>query len=434
MLNHLHARAPFRVSLLALCCSFSFSVLAATDVSGEQSAPVVLGATAIDAQKVDDHALPPAYSGGQVARGGQLGVLGNADTMDVPFTMTSYTSQLVEDQQAESVGDVLLNDSSVRQSFGFGNTSQVFVIRGLPLNTDDISYNGLYGVLPRQVISTDALERVEVFKGPNAFINGVTPTGSGIGGGVNLQPKRADDVPLRRLTTDISSDGRVGEHLDIGQRFGENNQFGARVNLAQREGDTGIDDENQRSKLFSVGLDYRGDALRLSGDFVYQKQQVNGGRNTVLLGSGLTHIPNAPSADTNYAPNWGTTSLEDTFGMLRGEYDLNDNWTAYIAGGAKHTNELGRYSSVTLNDALGNATVSGSNIAHQEDNTSLMAGLNGRFQTGAVSHKLNLGLTGTWTQTRNAFDFAAGSQPTNIYNPADVSAPAKGGFTSGSDL
>ncbi|MDP1142340.1 TonB-dependent siderophore receptor, partial [Klebsiella pneumoniae] len=95
---------------------------------------------------------------------------------------------------------------------------------------------------------------------------------------------------------------------------------------------TGVDDESQRSKLFSVGLDYRGDALRVSGDFVYQKQQVNGGRNSVFLGPGLTSIPKAPSADTNYAPKWATTSLEDTFGMLRGEYDLNDNWTAYVAG------------------------------------------------------------------------------------------------------
>ena len=89
------------------------------------------------------------YSGGQIARGGELGVLGNQDIMDVPFTMSSYTSQLIEDQQAENLGDVLLNDASVRQSFGYGNASQIFVIRGLPLSTDDISYNGLYGVLPR---------------------------------------------------------------------------------------------------------------------------------------------------------------------------------------------------------------------------------------------------------------------------------------------
>ncbi|SDU42999.1 TonB-dependent receptor [Pseudomonas yamanorum] len=428
---------PFRPTLLALCCSLSLTAHAATpettqDANNSQDGKALeLGATTISADAPTPNALPPVYAGGQVARGGQLGVLGNQDIMDVPFSMSSYTEKLIRDQQAENVGDVLLNDSSVRQASGYANQAQAFVIRGLPLNGDDISFNGLYGILPRQIMSTDALERVEVFKGPNAFINGVTPGGSGIGGGVNLQPKRADDVPLRRFSTDISSDGRVGEHLDIGQRFGEDNRFGARVNISQREGDTGIDDESQRSKLFAVGLDYRGDALRLSGDFVYSKQQINGGRNTVLLGKNLTHIPDAPSADTNYAPSWGTSSLEDTFGMLRAEYDLNDNWTAYIAGGAKHTNEIGRYSSVTLNDTLGNATVTGSRIAHQEDNTSLMAGLNGKFQTGAVSHKLNFGLTGIWAQTRNAYDFDLNGHASNIYNPVDVAEPVKGSFVGG---
>ncbi|WP_431034412.1 TonB-dependent receptor [Pseudomonas yamanorum] len=428
---------PFRPTLLALCCSLSLTAHAATpettqDANTSQDGKALeLGATTISADAPTPNALPPVYAGGQVARGGQLGVLGNQDIMDVPFSMSSYTEKLIRDQQAENVGDVLLNDSSVRQASGYANQAQAFVIRGLPLNGDDISFNGLYGILPRQIMSTDALERVEVLKGPNAFINGVTPGGSGIGGGVNLQPKRADDAPLRRFSTDISSDGRVGEHLDIGQRFGEDNRFGARVNISQREGDTGIDDESQRSKLFAVGLDYRGDALRLSGDFVYSKQQINGGRNTVLLGKNLTHIPNAPSADTNYAPSWGTSSLEDTFGMLRAEYDLNDNWTAYIAGGAKHTNEIGRYSSVTLNDTLGNATVTGSRIAHQEDNTSLMAGLNGKFQTGAVSHKLNFGLTGIWAQTRNAYDFDLNGHASNIYNPVDVAEPVKGSFVGG---
>jgi len=427
---------PFRPTLLAFCCSLSLAAHAATpqtpqDANNSQDGKALeLGATSISAEAPAPNALPPVYAGGQVARGGQLGVLGNQDIMDVPFSMSSYTEKLIRDQQAETIGDVLLNDSSVRQASGYANQAQVFVIRGLPLNGDDISYNGLYGILPRQIMSTDALERVEVFKGPNAFINGVTPTGSGIGGGVNLQPKRADDVPLRRFSTDISSDGRVGEHLDIGQRFGEDNRFGARVNISQREGDTGIDDENDRSKLFAVGLDYRGDALRLSADFVYQKEQINGGRNSVFLGS-ATHVPNAPSADTNYAPSWDSTNLEDTFGMLRGEYDLNDNWTAYLAGGAKHTREVGRYSSVTLTDNLGNANVSGSNIAHQEDNTSVMAGLNGKFQTGTVSHKLNFGLAGVWTQQRNAYDFDLTGHPSNIFNPSDVPAPQEGGFKGG---
>ncbi|MHA4979220.1 TonB-dependent receptor [Pseudomonas extremorientalis] len=410
---------PYRPTLLALCCSLSLSAHAS-----QETGTLELGATTVSADGPAPGALPPVYAGGQVARGAQLGVLGNQDIMDVPFSMSSYTEKLIRDRQAETIGDVLLNDSSVRQASGYANQAQTFMIRGLPLAGDDMSFNGLYGILPRQIMSTDALERVEVFKGPNAFINGVTPTGSGIGGGVNLQPKRADDLPLRRFSTDISSDGRVGEHLDIGQRFGEDNQFGARVNLSQREGDTGIDDENQRSKLFTVGLDYRGDALRLSSDFVYQKQRINGGRNSVFLGT-ATHVPDAPSADTNYAPSWSSTSLEDTLGMLRAEYDLNDNWTAYAAGGAKHTREMGRYSSVTLTDNSGNALASRSTIAHEEDNRSLMGGLNGSFQSGPVSHRLNFGLAGIWTQARNAYVFNASSTATrtNIYDPVTGAPP-----------
>ncbi|MEB0041789.1 TonB-dependent siderophore receptor [Pseudomonas sp. MH10] len=429
---------PLRPTLLALLCSLTISAQGATtdktqDAGTTQgSGAVVLGDVNIDAQATAPTTdLPAVYAGGQVARGAQLGVLGNQDIMDVPFSTTSYTEKLIRDQQAETVGDVLLNDSSVRQASGYANQAQVFVIRGLPLNSDDISYNGLYGVLPRQIISTDALERVEVFKGPNAFINGVTPTGSGIGGGVNLQPKRADDVPLRRLSTDISSDGRIGEHLDLGQRFGEGNQFGARVNLAQREGDTAIDDESNRAKLFSIGLDYRGDALRVSGDFAYQSERVNGGRNTVFLGT-ATHIPDAPSSTTNYNPKWGYTEIQDTFGMMRAEYDLNDNWTAYAAAGQKHTRETGDYSSVTLIGNNGNAKVTGSFIPHIEDNTSAMAGLNGAFQTGSVSHKLNFGLAGIWTSQRSAYNFDLTAHATNIYDP--VNPPEPVGNFAGGDL
>jgi iron complex outermembrane receptor protein len=419
-------RLPSRPTLLALCCSVSASAYAADQA-------IELGATAVDAQAIQQTAgdLPEAFAGGQVARGGQMGVLGNQDNMSVPFTMTSYTSKLIEDQQAENVGDVLLNDPSVRQSAGFGNQSQAFVIRGLPLNGDDISFNGLYGVLPRQILSVDAVERVEVFKGPNAFINGASPTGSGLGGTVNLQPKRAQDIPTRRYTQDISTDGRIGEHLDLGQRFGEDNRFGARVNLSQREGETAVHDQDQRSKLFVAGLDYRGDTFRLSTDFGYQKERVNHLRNSVQLGAGLTSIPRAPSADHNYGQDWTYTETEDTFGMMRGEWDLNDSWTAYLAGGGKHTRETGLYGTPTLsNAATGAGTIGGSIIPHNEDNATVMAGLNGKLQTGPISHQISLGASSIWTQQENAYEFFR-ARATNIYNTPSLSKPTDVSLTGG---
>nr|WP_258197847.1 TonB-dependent siderophore receptor [Pseudomonas capeferrum] len=396
--------------------------------------PIQLDATDVNADAImqSPGALPEEYAGGQVARGGQMGVLGNQDNMDVPFTMTSYTSKVIEDQQAEDIGDVLANDPSVRESFGFGNQSKIFVIRGLPLAGDDISFNGLYGILPRQIMSTDGVERVEVFKGPNAFLNGVSPTGTGLGGNVNLQPKRAGDLPTRRYTQDISSDGRIGEHLDIGQRFGEDNRFGARLNLSQREGETAVDDQDQRTKLFVAGLDYRGDGFRLSTDIGYQKQRVNHLRNSVRLGTAAnatTKVPTAPDASHNYGQDWSYSESEDTFGMVRGEWDLNESWTAYLAGGARHTREHGTYGTPVLVGNSGRATIGGSDIVHGEDNTSFSAGLNGRIQTGPLSHQIALGASTMWAQQENAYKFyrsTAGN--TTIYDnvklprPTDVSS------------
>ncbi|NUT76248.1 TonB-dependent receptor [Pseudomonas sp. C1C7] len=393
--------------------------------------------TALELEETNVNALANAadtYGGGQVARDAQIGLLGQQAVNDLPFSVTSYTAKTIADQQARTVGDVLLNDASVRQSAGFGNFSQVFIIRGLPLATDDISWGGLYGVLPRQIIATEAMERVELFKGPSAFINGVTPSGSGIGGAVNVQPKRAGDTPTRRISLDYSSDSRTGGHLDLGQRFGEDNRFGARLNLLQREGDTAVDDEDQRTSLVSLGLDYRAERLRLSADLGYQKQVINQGRAVVYVDSSLNKVPKAPDANKGYAQSWSYSQLEDTFGMARAEYDLSDNWTGYVAGGAKHTRENGVYSSLTVTDLDGSALGGMLYPPHDEDNRSLMAGLNGRLQTGAISHQLNVGVAGIWGEQRSAFETigSAGRYSTNLYDAGQQPRPAATSF--GSDI
>lgn len=421
----------FPFSPLALAIAALSAVTGAPALAQTNGDTVQLDSTTVTATEAPKDAPQPAYTGGQVATGGKLGVLGNQDNMSVPFSVTSYTAKLIQDQQAQTIGEVLSNDASVRQYSGYANQSQNFVIRGYKLTGDDISFNNLYGVMPRQIIATEALERVEVFKGPNAFINGVTPTGSGIGGAVNLQPKRAQDTPTRSYTVDYTSDGRLGQHLDLGQRFGADNRFGARLNLMQREGDTAIDDESQRSKLFVAGLDYRGDNFRLSTDFGYQKQVVNGGRDSLLLGSGLTHLPHAPSSDTNYNAPWTRTQLEDTFGMVRGEYDLSDNWTAYLAVGGKHTRENGTYGSATLNDEAGNLTIGGSKIPHDDDSRTVMTGLNGSLQTGPVSHQIALGASSIWTEQKNAYDFAFPAGASNLDHPVAVAYPRFGQFIGG---
>lgn len=101
-----------------------------------------------------------------VANGGRMGMLGQQNAMDVPFNIISYTSKLVEDQQAKTIADVVANDAGVQFVQGYGNSAETFRIRGLKFDGDDMTFGGLSGVLPRQVVDAQMVDRIEIFKGP----------------------------------------------------------------------------------------------------------------------------------------------------------------------------------------------------------------------------------------------------------------------------
>ena len=77
--------------------------------------------------------LPPDYAGGQIARGGRIGLFGNLDIMDTPFESTNYTAQFIRDSQANSVADVVQDDPAVRVARGYGNFQELYTVRGFPV-------------------------------------------------------------------------------------------------------------------------------------------------------------------------------------------------------------------------------------------------------------------------------------------------------------
>lgn len=114
--------------------------------------------------------LPPTLPGGEIARGGQLGMLGNRDVMDTPFNQTSYTEDFIEKRQIRSIRDALKDDPSVRAGFATGTAGvERLQIRGFNIDNVDISYGGLYGMMPFGGITSELAERVEVLRGPAAL-------------------------------------------------------------------------------------------------------------------------------------------------------------------------------------------------------------------------------------------------------------------------
>ncbi|QUX90512.1 TonB-dependent siderophore receptor [Marinomonas sp. A3A] len=371
---------------------------------------------AVSASQINDSVLSE-YKGGQIESGGRLGVFGEQDSSNVPFSVVSYTNKAIEDQQLESIAEVLDNDASVQSGHGFGNYSEKFMIRGFELDSDAISYGGLYGILPRQVVSTNAVESVQLLKGSSAFLNGVTPGGSGIGGAINLEPKRADD-DLNAVTLDTTAEGQVGISTDIARRFGDKNQWGIRVKALHRNGDSAIDDETREETSISVGIDYRAEKFNVSTDVGYQKQTIENGRSVVYKGS-ITEVPTAPDAETNYAPSWADSELETLFGMVQAKYELNNNWTLNGAIGANKNKEYGDYSSPMVDSQNGDGTIYRLSVPYESNTLSSTVSLLGDLTTGKVTHQLNLAYSGFVNKTYAAYTMS-GTSNTNIYDPADV--------------
>ncbi len=406
------------------------SATGTTDPTPGKTDTITVVAAPDNAFRAGGDQLVPAYLDGQIANGGRVGFLGQQDASNVPFSIVGFTSKLIQDQQARSLADVLNNDASVQSGYGYGNYAETFVVRGFSLDGEDISYGGLYGILPRQMLPTEFAERIELLKGSSAFLNGVPPGGTGVGGSVNVEPKRAGDEPLNRVSLDYTSKSQVGGAFDVARRYGDNNQFGVRINGAHREGGTAIDDERRRMTMGSIGLDYRGDRFRSSLDFGMVKQTVHGGRPVVYLGT-ATSIPEVPSATGNYGQKWAYTDTENEFGMLRAEYDLTDNWTTYGAVGANHTHEYGKYSSPTLSGDDGDATMSRMTVPYFADSISSQAGVRGKFDTGFIKHNVNLGVSTLYRKTSTAYTMTGTTISENIYDPANVSEPLTNLYSGG---
>lgn len=125
---------------------------------------VTLADTTVEGIDTRTDSLPPVLAGGQVARGGRLGILGNRDAMDAPFSVSSYTSTLIKDQQAVTVGDLLERDSSVRSTGQTGGIVDSFFIRGFPVgegNLGELAFDGVYGVASNYRVFTEYAERTD---------------------------------------------------------------------------------------------------------------------------------------------------------------------------------------------------------------------------------------------------------------------------------
>ncbi|WP_144940558.1 TonB-dependent receptor [Pseudomonas alabamensis] len=392
----------------------AYTLAPAPEGTGLELAPIsILGAGATTEGQ--------AYAGGQVARKSSQGLLGSRDFMDTPFSVITYTQQAVQNQQARTLGDLIASDPSVRATNPAGGRFEQFTIRGLSLYNSDVSYNGLYGILPTYTIDMAMAERVDIIKGPSQLINGISPRGS-VGGGINVVPKRATDTPITEFTTSYASEGQVGAAVDVGRRFGESDQFGVRFNGVKQSGDTEWDHQSVNREMAVLGLDFRGERLRLSTDIGHTARDTDAPQERVLIGANAK-VPKADDVRHNYAQPWSKARTEDTFATVQGEYDLSDSVLLYGGVGArKSDHDFLRHAVSVINDA-GDFNVQPRDFTRDERVRTATLGVRNWFQTGSVSHEVNLSATHFYMDFTNGGGRYATAR-SNLYHPIETATPA----------
>ncbi|MDP2764596.1 MAG: TonB-dependent siderophore receptor, partial [Brevundimonas sp.] len=266
------------------------------------------------------------------------------------------------------------------------------------------------------------------FHGATAFLNGAAPGGSGVGGAFNLTPKRAPDAPLNRLTAGVEGEGELYLAADLARRFGADNAWGGRLNLARRDGEAGVESQDRRLTAIGLGLDRRGDRARFSADLGYQDHRIDAPRPSVTPAGA---VPAPPSADGNFAQPWTYTDEEQLFGVARGEFDLSDTVSAWAAFGGRQ----GEEANVLANPrAQPDGTLSAYRFDNAREDTvwSADAGIRAEWTTGPVGHRIVASASKVQSKSRNAYAFSnfAGFA-SDLYAPVVVAPPAADFFVGG---
>ena len=328
------------------------------------------------------------YAGGQAGSSSGVGMLGQKDFMETPFSTISYTEKFINDRQAQDITDVIAaTDPTVFNGGVTGENLESYSIRGFSSDIGDVTFDGMFGVAPYFRSSPEMFERIEVLKGPSALLNGMPPNGS-VGGSVNLVPKRAGDKPMTALTATYMSDSQFGGHLDFGRRFGANKAFGVRFNGAYRDGETSVNDQEKEVQLGSLGLDWRGEKARIFADLYVSEDRVDGATRGVTLAPGVS-LPEPPDADTLLNPDWGFNHSKDKGGIIRGEYDISDQTMVYAAFGGSETEFSSTNTSVAqIINEQGDYRNDMGDTSDKAERDSAEIGFRTRFRLGGVGHEL----------------------------------------------
>jgi len=367
---------------------------------------------------------PQGPVNGYVANRTLSGTKTNTPLREIPQSVSVIGADQIRDQKPQSFDQILRYTPGVGgEQFGADTRNDWFFLRGFRAQQDATFLDGLplfNTAFATWKLQPFGLERVEVLRGPSSVLYG----GGSPGGVVNAVSKMPVAEPIRYIETGVNSFGNGYVAFDVNERFRLPSGAGTldgRVVGVVKGGGTQVDFTQDNSYYLAPSFTYRPDFdTRFTVLALASKDRTNGNNWLPYEGS----VVNAPYGKIP-TKLFQSEPGQDYF--MRGQTMIGYQFEKDFSNGLTFRQNA-RYAhvDVNINSYIGNGNVVPSSGAmlqryHFATNGSADLGtvdnqLEGRFNTGAVSHTV---LAGVDLKKYRLDDYQAsgGANPLSIFNP-----------------
>ena len=350
-----------------------------------------------------------------------VGPLGTKSWVDTPYSSTTVTKEMIENQQAQSVSELLKYSPSTQMQARGGMDVGRPQSRGMQGSVVANSRLDGLNIVSTTAFPVEMLERLDVLNSLTGALYGpASPAGQ-----FNFVAKRPTEETLRKVTLGYQSRSAFTGHVDLGGHVDDEHRFGYRVNVLNQEGEGNLDDSTLRRKLLSVAFDWNiqpGTQLQLDASHYEFIQK--GYPGSFSYGPGIK-LPSAPNPkDKNLALHTAGNDLTTDTISTRLIHYFNDDWSVNAGVGWQQADRAMRSVSnkIINNNGDISRSMKDSTAAGRFRVLSNTVALNGHVDTGSIGHDVALSTTGyVWSLysakgTGSSYSWGT----TNMYNPSSM--------------
>ncbi|MEH2249198.1 MAG: TonB-dependent siderophore receptor [Nostoc sp.] len=330
---------------------------------------------------------------------------------DIPQSIQVIPREVIQDQGAVRLPDIVRNVSGVALSQTAGDRGEFYTIRGFDANVykngflDDISAT-------RGFRDSANIERVEVLKGPASVLFGrLEPSGI-----INLVTKKPLADPYYNLSFTAGSYSFYRPTLDFSSPLTQDGKLGYRLNIAYENSGSFRDFVHKERFFVAPVLSWKiGDHtnLTLEGEYLHTENPYDDG--LYLIGG--TIIPDVPISRNLNDPR-SRFVIDNSQTYLTLNHEFNQNLSLRTAFRVTTSSETQNRFSLRGFAASNDGTVDLLSIPYNQYHETyfLQNDLTAKFNTGSLKHTFLFGVELGKLYDREVYDVSdVGSS--NIFNP-----------------